>query len=815
MNAPRLALISTLAVASFASAATPALSNLRPQGLQRGTETELVVNGARLTDAKSLLFHDPGVSVLDFKVVNDNQIKVKLKADKDCRLGEYGVRVVAASGLSELRTIYVGPLPLGQEKEPNSEIGTAQATPLGTTMCGVIDSEDVDYFKVTAKKGQRISAEVEGLRLGNTNFDSSVSIINAKRFVLASSDDHILLNQDCACSAIAPEDGDYFVEIRETSYRGDGNCYYRLHIGSFPRPTAAYPPGGKVGETLKVKFIGDVGGPFEQEFKLPAKATAKYGLFPERPEGIAPSPCWARVFEGANVLEAEPNDEVAKATKTDADLPLAFNGIIEKEKDRDFFKFKAKKGQTFDVVCFARQIRSPLDPVLHIHYADGRYITGSDDALGPDSYIRFAVPADGEYCIHVHDHLMKGGPDYVYRVEFAPVKARLSTTVPEFAQYQQDRRCVAVARGNKMVTLLQANRADFGGELKYEFKDLPKGVTATMDPMHAGVATQPVVFEAAKDAPLGAALVDVIGSHVDPKTGISGGFSQDLGLVFGEPNTTLYWKYTCERLAMAVVEELPYTVAIVEPKAPIGQDGSVNIKVKVDRKPGFKGAVSVYNIFNPPGVSSVPGITINPDQTEGNYLFSATRGAEARSWKLAFQAVSDAGKGPIWCSTQFATIRITPPYTEVAVQMAAAEQGKPTEVVCKLDQKQPFNGKATLTLVGMPAHVTSKPVEITKESKEAVFKLEIGKDAPAGQHKSLFCQMRTPEAGEIVEQNLGMGGVLRIDPPPPPKKNEPAKPAVAAAATPAPAPAAAAAPKRLSRLEQLRLEQAERAKAGK
>ena len=107
-----------------------------------------------------------------------------------------------------------------------------------------------------------------------------------------------------------------------------------------------------------------------------------------------------------------------------------------------------------------------------------------------------------------------------------------------------------------MATLIQATRADFGGDLKYEFKNLPKGVTATMDPMHSAVATQPVVFEAAKDAPLGATLVDVVGSHVDPKQGITGGFSQDIGLVYGEPNTTLYWKYTAEKLAMAVVEEL-------------------------------------------------------------------------------------------------------------------------------------------------------------------------------------------------------------------------------------------------------------------
>jgi hypothetical protein len=812
MTLQRFALVSALLIAGIADAATPVLTNLRPQGLQRGTEMEVVLNGARFTDAKELLFYQPGVTVVDFKVVNDAQVKVKLKAAPDCRLGEHAVRLVAASGISELRTFYVGPLPLAEEKEPNNELGIAQAVPLNATVCGIVQSEDVDYFKVTAKKGQRLSVEVEGMRLGNTNFDPSVSILDKKRFALATSDDHILLNQDPACSVIVPEDGEYFIELRETSYRGDGNCYYRMHVGTFPRPTAAYPAGGKVGEALKVKFLGDVAGPFEQEFKLPAAPNPKHGLFPEsKTDGVAPSPCWARVFEGANVLEAEPNDEIGKATPTALELPLAFNGIIEKQGDRDFFKFKAKKGQVFDVTCFARSIRSPLDPVLHIHQADGKYLAGSDDAVGPDSYIRFSVPADGEYCIHLHDHLLKGGADYVYRVEFSPVKAKLTSMVPEFAQYQQDRRCVAVARGSKMATLIQATRADFGGDLKYEFKNLPKGVTATMDPMHSAVATQPVVFEAAKDAPLGAMLVDVVGSHVDPKQGITGGFSQDIGLVYGEPNTTLYWKYTAEKLAMAVVEELPYTVSIIEPKAPLGQDGNMKLKVKVERKAGFKGAVSVYNIFNPPGVSSVPGITINADKTEGDYDFSATRGAEARSWKLVFQAVSDAGKGPIWCSTQFATLKIVPPYTEVAIQMAATEQGKPTEVVCKLDQKLPFNGKATLTLIGMPAHVTSKPIEITKEVKEAVFKVEVGKDAPAGQHKALFCQMVVTENGEPVSQNLGMGGVLRIDPPPPPKKEEPkAAAAPAKAATPAPA---AAAPKRLSRLEQLRLEQAEKAKA--
>ena len=50
-------------------------------------------------------------------------------------------------------------------------------------------------------------------------------------------------------------------------------------------------------------------------------------------------------------------------------------------------------------------------------------IAGNDDSGGPDSYLRFAVPADGDYLISVHDHLKAGGADYAYRVEITAGQA--------------------------------------------------------------------------------------------------------------------------------------------------------------------------------------------------------------------------------------------------------------------------------------------------------------------------------------------------------------------------------------------------------
>ena len=78
-----------------------------------------------------------------------------------------------------------------------------------------------------------------------------------------------MLNQDCVASIVAPEDGKYVVQVRETSFGGNGACTYRLHVGGFPRPTAVYPAGGKPGETLQVRWIGDARGEFAQQVTLP------------------------------------------------------------------------------------------------------------------------------------------------------------------------------------------------------------------------------------------------------------------------------------------------------------------------------------------------------------------------------------------------------------------------------------------------------------------------------------------------------------------------------------------------------------------
>src|SRR5690606_24129103 len=142
---------------------------------------------------------------------------------------------------SELRTFYVGTLPCVDEKEPNNNFEQFQQIDLNVTVHGVIDNEDVDCFSVELKKDQRLSVAVEGLRLGRTMFDPHVAIFDSKEKEFTACDDHPLVRQDCLASIVAPADGTYYVRLRESTFAGNGDCNYRLHIGTFPMPTTAVP----------------------------------------------------------------------------------------------------------------------------------------------------------------------------------------------------------------------------------------------------------------------------------------------------------------------------------------------------------------------------------------------------------------------------------------------------------------------------------------------------------------------------------------------------------------------------------------------
>ncbi len=787
-------------------AASPSLGSISPQGGQRGTERDVRLSGARLADAQEVLLYSPGITVTKIEPIDENSFKTHLVIAPDCRLGVHAMRVRTATGISELRTFYVGPFKEIAEAEPNSDFAAPQKIELDTTTNGVVENEDVDYFAVEAKQGERISAEVEGIRLGNTFFDPYLAIMDAGRFELASSDDAALVWQDGVASIVAPKDGTYIIQLRESAYGGNGSCGYRLHVGRFPRTLATVPGGGRPGETVQVRWLGDVTGEWTESVTLPTEPLRVFGLHAHDDRGISPSANVFRLANLENVIEAEPNNSTDQANAFEA--PRALNGVIQSPGDVDCFKFPATKGQVFDVRVYGRAIRSPIDSVLNIYRATGGgNVGGSDDSGGPDSYVRFTAPEDDQYILVLNDHLQKGGPTYAYRIELAPVAPQLTMGLPERSQFVDI--TTSVPKGNRMAILVSAGRADFGGDLKVDFQGLPASVAFETTIMAANQSIVPVLFTATADAQLAGALVDVIGSHTDPNQPISGHLFLSTSLVRGQNNVRV-WDHVEDRMALAVTDESPFAIEIVEPKVPLVRNGTMQLRVVAKRKEGFTAPIAIRMLYDPPGTGSAGSIAIPEGQTEAAIPLNANGGAEIRKWPIAVIGEAAVGNGSVLVSSQLANLDVAESFFGFAFQAAAVEQAQETDVVIKVTTGTPYEGPAQVELLGLPNEVTTVAIQITKDSAEAVFKVKTTANSPAGKHATLLCRAIVTRDGEPITHMLGTGE-LRIDTPLPPKANEPA-PMPQAAAAPAPEQPVE---KRLTQLEKLRLarEQAKAAKA--
>ncbi len=710
-------------------AASPQFNRIVPTGGQRGTEIEVQLIGARLGDSPQLLFFEPGLSVASIQAADANTVKAKITIAPDCRLGLHSLRIRTASGLSNLRLLAVGALPEAVEVEPNGDFNQPQKIALDTTINGVMQNEDVDYYLIEAKKGERITAEIEAIRhdFGTSTafFDPFVAILDMGRFELARNDDSPLLKQDSTVSAIAPADGTYVVQVRDSSYAGSDTRLYRLHVGRFPRPIVAVPGGGRPGETLEVRWLGDVAGERAETITLPAVADPDFGLIAHDALGFSPAPIPFRLVDFGNVLEVEPNDNAP--TGTAFTVPMACGGVLSKPGDVDFFKFSAKKGQVVDVRVFARQLGSPLDSQIGFHRADGSGIAGNDDSGGPDSYLRVTIPDDGDYAVAISDQFGAGGPDYAYRIEVTPVTPSLTLGLPERQQYVDV--VLPVPQGNRLAMLVSAQRVDFGGELQLKFNYLPSGVSVETFPMAANRVDVPVLLTAAEGTPLTSGLVDLEGVFVDPTHLIKGGFRQRTALVRGQNQVEVFAVNT-RRMPVVVTQAVPFKIDVVEPKVPLVRGGAMDLKVVATRQGDFKAPIAIRMLYNPPGVGSSGSIVIPEGQNEATIPLTATGDAEILKWKIAVLGEATVGDGPVLVSSQLAALDVTEPFLAFAFQAAAVEQGKATDLVIGVEKKKDFPGAAKVELLGVPNEVTAEPREITQDATQLVFQVKTTDKSP-------------------------------------------------------------------------------------
>jgi hypothetical protein len=787
--------LTALALLFFASAltnisafagSTPELFSVSPRGIQRGKEHRLILKGLRLDDAQEVFFYGEGITTKSVTVVDPKKLTVVVNVAPDCRLGEHILQVRCGKGISDFRSVFVGPYPAIKESEPNDDCASAEKIEINHTVAGQMKGEDVDYFVVSLKLGQRLSVEVEAVRLG-LFFDPLIAVYDADQKEIAVCDDTELFSQDGFLTVTAPADGDYFLMVRDAAYRAQKDTAYRLHVGEFERPRIMFPAGGKSGEKLASKIYErptpDAGGLVERaaaEFQLPdaAESTEVFG------DGPSALPLRVSGFENINRPDDAGNFSAKHAIEVPT--PVAINGRFTEARKHHYYKFTAKKNQKLAIDVFAKRIGSPLDPIINVFDEKNKSLISSDDAkVKPDSFLVFNPPADGTYALRVIDYFNRGGIDMIYRVEITPAKPLLALNIKRNDRFSQRRMAMAIPQGGRFAAVLSAKKEHFAADVQLQFDGLPEGVTATMLPLKKSAKEMPVVFEATEDAAIdlkkvtvsGVAKNEKIESKDVPKADAKSDANGDAkakppGPVFdteftvtsldsrGNPNNFVYHSTVVKKLAVGVIEKLPFHITVEPLKGPLVRNGSAKVKVIAHRDEGFKEKIRLQFPYRPVGVGTTYQIEMKADQTEIEYPINANKGAQLGQWP--FYVIANANvSGPAWASSQLETVSVEEPFVTMESKRTVGARNETVRIVCQVQQLREFSGAATAVLKSLPPHTTvAGPVTFDKSSETIEFELETTEKTPFGQHKSIFVEVDVPvgegrsvaRAGNVVLQ---------------------------------------------------------------
>ena len=782
------------AVPAFAQGVVRHIERVTPRIGQRGTTVELTILGFSLKNPREVIFYEPGIRAVAIEELPnlpqpiglahggriEEQVKCQFEIAADCAPGTHSFRIRTDTELTGVATFHVTPFPVIDENEQkpntNDTLATAMPTTSIVTIRGNLGNsarDDIDLYKVAAVAGQRLSVEVDSERISDVNFrasefDVAVRILDESGRELAANDDNPLHFQDPLVSLKLPADGSVFVEVRRSVFR-PYDTFYCVHIGSFARPLAAFPPGGPAGKPLMVKLLGDPLGDYDVTIPVPEVA-GTFDYF-----GDAPSQLLLRSSPFDNVLEIPD----AAETRVSA-LPTAVNGILDTPGDTDAFRLSVRKGDRYQIRVFSAALGSPLDPEIRIRPLDAQGTPGpvelaAEDAdlrvdrdtftyhggNHPDPSVIWEPKTDGDYRLEVRDIVDSGVPTGVYRIEIVTPPETIYVRLGE--GYGDAMGGIVVPQGSRQNVILQLREGQgtrYNGPIDLVADGLPTGVRLVYPPM-PGPPVRNMGYQ-----PLW--LMQLV---AEP-TAVPG----TVFMTLNAKDDSAPFTIATNRIAVAVTEPSPISIDLVPPTIALVRGGELAINVKLTRRPGFAGEVDFQCAFPPDGSHGLglpPKATIPSGETEATLRISSGR-CGVGTVPLYVTATTHPnperhgnfmGAEVIRVSSQIITINVAESFVELASEPQSVRRGGKTRYAFAVTSKNPFEGEATVRLLGLPKGV--KVIEplpvITKDTKEIAFDIEATDEALLGPVSGVTCELIVKISGQEVRQRSG-NGTLRIDP---------------------------------------------------
>lgn len=731
------------------------------RGGQTGTTFHVRLEGTGLSRVDDVLFYDQGLELAALESPDDGRLELQIRAQPNCRLGEHAFSVVTPFHCSRVRTLRVSPYPVVEEAEPNSRRQSAQKLETPCTVTGIVEETDEDWYEISCQAGERLSVEVVAMPLERYLFDAMIEVFGPDGKQIAASDDSPLLKQDPLICLSAPTTGVYSIRIREAAFGGDLDSRYRLHVGNFQRPTVAYPAGARIGQPETVTLLGDAMGAIEEQLLLtsPSSRTVRFN-----PDPSSPGYVLVRASDYPNVLEQEPNSSRATGTPSKQGIRCALNGILEEPGDEDYFTLELDQGEAFAIETYAARLGSPIDTTLPLFDTEGRELTANDDGHVHDSQLRFVAPHTGRYYLRVKDHLGRGGPTCVYRIEFEPIQPKLDLLIPTPSNgLPQQMQAVIVPRGGQIPLFVSCRRQNFAGPVELHADGLPKGVRLESQPVEPGSHLAVVNITAELDAPVGASLFTLHGKASVDGGQVYGPLTQKVGLVFGQPRNTVYHSIDLQRIPILVTDEAPFALEVTPPSAPLVQDGRLDLNVSVLRQAGFDAGVELSLAIAPDWIQGpeVP-LRVSQNETEATFTVFASDEAALRSHTviLVGKAMTDIGEWQL-ASKPF-ELKVQSPWVQLNIDKVVSHPNAQVVVPCKMQWHGDRGSVATARLRGLPKGASAMQQSIRVGQSQLEFPVTLSSSTPPAIHNTLFVELTIDTASEPVTHFLGHGGVLEV-----------------------------------------------------
>ncbi len=715
-------------------AQVPTIAGTTPQAVAPGTATNIKVRGGNLAGATQLWTSFVAESVLAPDVAdngkNAGEVTYRVTVPSTTPVGIHAVRVATPGGASAMRLVLVDDLPSVASVGSNVSPATAQEITLPAAVDGTVGNLQMQYFKFKAEAGLQVSIEAVARRMGS-NLDPMIRVLTAKGRELAYSDDVPGLRSDSQLIHTFKEAGEYIVEIRDIQYRGGDGYHYRLRLGDFPVVSTPYPLGVQRGQAAKIAFAGlsaaDVPA---QDVTIPATTPLGWAAISgKRPNGKSSGFALLRVNDQPEAVEAEPNDELAKATRVE--LGHSINGRFEKAGDQDFFVFAAKKGQAVTFTGMTQRPGAPTSLLLRVLNKTGGQIAAKEDFGGSDCVVPATFPEDGDYYVAVEELHRRGGPAHSYRIEVTP-------TAPDFSLAASANTINIGALSTANVTIT-ATRANYAGPIQITATGLPEGVVSVPTVMGPGVNTVVLTIRSAADAATSKAIpVTIVGTAKIGDKDVTATADTNGALRAAFANVQWAPQNLTNDVSLAVGKKPAVRFRIEPSEVTFGQNLQASAKLIVDRDQGFD---EVINFATTPeaakgGLPANITADIKPiakGTNEVEIVFKATDKAALGDFTAVLIGTIKQGNNTVAETVPGVTLKLAAPLTVTAAGAAdKVAAGGTVNVKVTIARNPALKGDAVLTFVNLPKGVTAAAATIHADKNEAEVALTVAADAAKG-----------------------------------------------------------------------------------